>query len=68
MLQTDQKRAEKARKGMDSEYAYLAGNAFGRDSKGRIQKEDANVGGPEIAGLEGGAEYSAYVCCTIDVS
>ena len=53
---------------MDSEYAYLAGNAFGRDSKGRIQKEDTNVGGPEIAGMEGGAEYSAYVCCTIDVS
>jgi V-type H+-transporting ATPase subunit C len=65
--QTDQKRAEKARKGMDSDFSYLAGNAFGRDSKGRIQKEES-VGGPEIAGLEGGSEYSAYVCCTIDVS
>ena len=52
---------------MDSEYSYLAGNAFGRDSKGRIQKEDTSVGGPDVGGAEAGAEYSAYVCCTIDV-
>lgn len=68
MLQTDTKRVEKARKGMDSEYAYLAGNAFGRDSKGRIQKDDTAAGGPETAvGAEAQGEYSAYVCCTIDV-
>lgn len=51
---------------MDAEFSYLAGNAFGRDSKGRIQKEES-VGGPEIAGVETGADYSAYVCCAIDV-
>jgi V-type H+-transporting ATPase subunit C len=51
---------------MDSEFSYLAGNAFGRDSKGRIQKEES-VGGPEVAGAEGGGEYSAFVCCSIDV-
>lgn len=52
---------------MDSEYAYLAGNAFGRDSKGRIQKEDTSMGGPEAVGAEAQGEYSAYVCCKIDV-
>jgi V-type H+-transporting ATPase subunit C len=53
---------------MDAAYSYLAGNAFGRDSKGRVQKEDTSVGGPEAAaGGEGGAEYSAYVCCELDL-
>lgn len=37
----------------------MAGNAFGRDKKGRVKKDDP---GEMAAGGEGGAaEYTAYV-------
>jgi V-type H+-transporting ATPase subunit C len=57
---------------MDSEFAYLAGNAFGRDSKGRVKKDEGmSGGGADLvagAGSEGGgADYSAYVVYDIDV-
>ncbi|BCS25834.1 H(+)-transporting V1 sector ATPase subunit C [Aspergillus puulaauensis] len=52
------KQADKAKKNLDDKYSYLAGNAFGRDKKGRVKKEDPN----EMHGVEGGgAEYTAYV-------
>ncbi|KAL5002737.1 hypothetical protein BDV10DRAFT_157401 [Aspergillus recurvatus] len=52
------KQADKAKKNLDEKYSYLAGNAFGRDKKGRVKKEDPN----EMHGVEGGgAEYTAYV-------
>jgi V-type H+-transporting ATPase subunit C len=68
-LQTDKKRDSKARKGLDSEFAYLAGNAFGRDSKGRIKKDEGG-GADLVAGATGegaSGEYSAYVVYNIDV-
>jgi V-type H+-transporting ATPase subunit C len=70
--QTDRKRDAKARKGMDSEFAYLAGNAFGRDKKGRVKKDEGmgGSGGADLvagAGEVSGGEYSAYVVYTIDV-
>ncbi|KAL4905947.1 hypothetical protein BDW74DRAFT_152320 [Aspergillus multicolor] len=52
------KHADKAKKNLDDKYSYLAGNAFGRDKKGRVKKEDPN----EMHGVEGGgADYTAYV-------
>ncbi|KAI9371390.1 hypothetical protein BJX61DRAFT_29103 [Aspergillus egyptiacus] len=52
------KQADKAKRNLDEKYSYLAGNAFGRDKKGRVKKEDPS----EMHGLEGGgAEYTAYV-------
>jgi len=36
----------------------LAGNAFGRDKKGRVKKDDP---GELHAAGEGGAEYTPYV-------
>ncbi|KAL4780469.1 hypothetical protein BJX76DRAFT_337980 [Aspergillus varians] len=52
------KQADKAKRNLDEKYSYLAGNAFGRDKKGRVKKEDPN----EMHGVEGGsAEYTAYV-------
>ncbi|KAL4809566.1 hypothetical protein BDV18DRAFT_132348 [Aspergillus unguis] len=52
------KQADKAKKNLDDKYSYLAGNAFGRDKKGRVKKEDPS----EMHGVEGGgADYTAYV-------
>ncbi|KAL4947011.1 hypothetical protein BDW69DRAFT_179215 [Aspergillus filifer] len=52
------KQADKAKHNLDEKYSYLAGNAFGRDKKGRVKKEDPN----EMQAVEGGsAEYTAYV-------
>lgn len=42
---------------MDDKYSYLAGNAFGRDKKGRVKRDDPG----EAGGEAGGAEYTAYV-------
>ncbi|KAL2872019.1 H(+)-transporting V1 sector ATPase subunit C [Aspergillus lucknowensis] len=52
------KQADRAKRNLDEKYSYLAGNAFGRDKKGRVKKEDPN----ELHTVEGGgAEYTAYV-------
>lgn len=53
------KQADKAKHNLDEKYSYLAGNAFGRDKKGRVKKDDPS----EMAagGEGGGAEYTAYV-------
>ncbi|RJE17466.1 hypothetical protein PHISCL_10196, partial [Aspergillus sclerotialis] len=54
-----QKHADKAKKSLDEKYSYLAGNAFGRDKKGRVKRDDP---GEMQAGGEGtGAEYTPYV-------
>ncbi|KKK14520.1 vacuolar ATP synthase subunit c [Aspergillus rambellii] len=53
------KQADKAKYNLDEKYSYLAGNAFGRDKKGRVKKDDPNE---MHAGGEGsGAEYTPYV-------
>jgi V-type H+-transporting ATPase subunit C len=58
-LQTTSKGAERAKKNLDNKYNYLAGNAFGRDKKGRVKKDDPNE--MQVAGEGGGADYTAYV-------
>lgn len=65
-LQTDPKKAKRAKLALDSTYSYLGGNAFGRDNKGRVTKDDSALSS-EIAaagvGSHGGegSEYTAYV-------
>ncbi|EXJ58919.1 V-type H+-transporting ATPase subunit C [Cladophialophora yegresii CBS 114405] len=67
LIKTDGKREKNVRKGLDNEYSYLAGNAFGRDKKGRVMK-DEGMGQQDIAAGGGDqGEYSAYVCYDIDV-
>lgn len=55
---------------LDSNYSYLAGNAFGRDKKGRMQKDDSAMSADmQAAGHTGdGSEYSAYVCYEFEVN
>ncbi|PLN83847.1 vacuolar ATP synthase subunit C [Aspergillus taichungensis] len=52
------KQADKAKYNLDEKYSYLAGNAFGRDKKGRVKRDDPHE---MSAGGEGHAEYTAYV-------
>ncbi|GLI74400.1 vacuolar ATP synthase subunit C [Penicillium ochrochloron] len=52
------KQADKAKSNLEEKYSYLAGNAFGRDKKGRVKRDDPNE---MHTGAEGSAEYTPYV-------
>lgn len=55
---------DKTRKRLDERFAYLGGNAVGRDSKGRMVKEDVHATGVHIGGLE---DYTPYCCFVFEV-
>ncbi|ETI22112.1 hypothetical protein G647_06184 [Cladophialophora carrionii CBS 160.54] len=67
LIKTDGKREKNVRKGLDNEYSYLAGNAFGRDKKGRVMKDEGMGQQDMVAGGGEQGEYSAYVCYDIEV-
>ncbi|KAL2006111.1 hypothetical protein VTN00DRAFT_9765 [Thermoascus crustaceus] len=58
LVRTNPKQAAKAKRALDEKYSYLAGNAFGRDKKGRVKKDEPSD--LHVAG-EAGAEYTPYV-------
>jgi V-type H+-transporting ATPase subunit C len=65
-LQTNPKQAKKAKTSLDTAYSYLGGNAFGRDKKGKVTKDDSALSSEMAAagvGAHGGegSEYTAYV-------
>lgn len=54
---------------LDSAYSYLGGNAFGRDKRGRVTKDDASLTSEMAAvglGAAEGSEYTAYVYYEIE--
>ncbi|KAL1985165.1 hypothetical protein VTN96DRAFT_8187 [Rasamsonia emersonii] len=59
IVRTTPKQAARAKRNLDQKYSYLAGNAFGRDKKGRVKKDDPSD--VHVAGEAGGAEYTAFV-------
>ncbi|KAL2042896.1 hypothetical protein N7G274_004656 [Stereocaulon virgatum] len=63
LLRTTTKLAKKARGSLDAAYSHLGGKAFGRDKKGRVQKDDsATSADMQAAGHMGdGGEYTALV-------
>ena len=67
--QTTPKLAKKARSSLDKSYSYLGGNAFGRDKKGRVTKDDSAMSADmQAAGHMGdGGEYSPYVCYEFEI-
>jgi V-type H+-transporting ATPase subunit C len=69
ILQTTSKQSKKARTGLDANFAYLAGNAFGKDKKGRPLKDDSSISADMQAAGQAGesAEYSAYVCYGLEL-
>ncbi|CAG8141907.1 unnamed protein product [Penicillium olsonii] len=52
------KQADRAKQNLENKFSYLAGNAFGRDKKGRMQRDDP---GEMHATGEASAEYTPYV-------
>lgn len=64
LIKTTPKQAKNVKKSLDSTYSYLGGNAFGRDKKGNVVKDDSALSSEmAAAGVGGGegAEYTAYV-------
>ncbi|CAJ2513465.1 Uu.00g015840.m01.CDS01 [Anthostomella pinea] len=66
LVMTNPKLVKKVKSALDSAYSYLGGNAFGRDKRGKITKDDASLTSEmQAAGLGGhggeGNEYTAYV-------
>ncbi|KPM39976.1 hypothetical protein AK830_g6561 [Neonectria ditissima] len=64
LVKTTTKLAPKVKKALDSSYSYLGGNAFGRDKRGKITKDDAALSSEMAAaglGTGEGHEYTAYV-------
>ena len=43
VLQTDQKRAKKAKSSLEARFSDLGGNAMNKDKKGRVTKDDSNM-------------------------
>jgi len=64
LIKTTPKLAPKVKTALDSQYSYLGGNAFGRDKRGRVTKDDAATSSEMAAAGFGGGEgheYTAYV-------
>ncbi|KAM5356296.1 hypothetical protein ACJ41O_002942 [Fusarium nematophilum] len=64
LVKTTTKLAPKVKTALDSTYSYLGGNAFGRDKRGKITKDDAALSSEmAAAGFQTGEghEYTAYV-------
>jgi len=69
IIQTSSKQAKKVKTNLDSNYSYLGGNAFGRDKKGRVQKDDSSTAADlQAAGHGAGDEYSAYVYFDFEIA
>ncbi|KAF4556978.1 V-type proton ATPase subunit C-like protein [Elsinoe fawcettii] len=58
LVKTTPKLASKAKAKLDDNFSHLAGNAFGRDKKGRVVKDDL---GDAATASHGTEDYSAYV-------
>ncbi|KAF5025271.1 hypothetical protein F66182_2656 [Fusarium sp. NRRL 66182] len=64
LVKTTSKLAPKVKTALDSSYSFLGGNAFGRDKRGKITKDDATLSSEmAAAGFQTGEghEYTAYV-------
>lgn len=59
--QTTPKLVKKAKASLDTRYSYLAGNALGRDKKGRVKNDDSSVQNDLQAAGHAGEDYTAYV-------
>lgn len=63
-LQVPQKQVKKVRGALEDAFSFLAGNALGRDKKGRAIKDDQmdiQMGGGSSE------EYSPYVCYEFEI-
>lgn len=65
IAQTTPKQSKKVKGALHDAFSYLGGNAFGRDKKGRVAKDDSALSSEmSAAGVSGGGEggeYTPYV-------
>lgn len=61
VFQTTPKYVKKAKASLDTRYSYLAGNALGRDKKGRVTQDDSTMQSDMQAAGHAGEDYTAYV-------
>lgn len=55
------KAIDKVKDSLESKYAYLGGNAYGRDKRGKIVRKDDAAVAELAAGTMGGSEYTPFV-------
>jgi len=55
------KSMKKTREALEARYAYLGGNAFGKDKKGKIQRKDDSSVSEFTSAAAGGEEYTPFV-------
>jgi V-type H+-transporting ATPase subunit C len=67
-LQTTPKQSKNVKKTLDSRYSYLAGNALGRDKKGRVKQDDSAIASDMQAAGQAGEDYTAYVLYEFEIS
>ncbi|PNS19900.1 hypothetical protein CAC42_7867 [Sphaceloma murrayae] len=64
LVKTTPKLASKAKKNLDDNFSHLAGNAMGRDKKGRPVKDDLQ----DVQVGTGAEDYSAYVFYQFEIA
>ncbi|KAJ2971880.1 hypothetical protein NUW58_g9300 [Xylaria curta] len=71
LVQTNSKLVKKVKTALDTAYAYLGGNAVGRDKRGKLTKDDAaltsEMAAAGVGGHGEGNEYTAYVYYEFEV-
>ena len=67
LIVTTSKATQKVKDSLDKAFSHLCGNAFGRDKRGRITKDDAALSSEMAAAGFGENEYTAYVCYDIEL-
>ncbi|TKA66922.1 hypothetical protein B0A49_04449 [Cryomyces minteri] len=68
LVKTTPKLAKKVKASLDSTYSYLAGNAFGRDKKGRVAKDDSSMSSDMQAAGHSGEDYTACVYYEFEIA
>ncbi|KAI1840981.1 hypothetical protein JX265_010453 [Neoarthrinium moseri] len=66
LIVSSPKVSKKVKDSLDKAFSHLGGNAFGRDKRGRITKDDAALSS-EMAAAGLGEDYTAYVYYEIEV-
>lgn len=67
LIVTTSKATQKVKDSLDKTYSYLGGNAFGRDKRGKVVKDDAALSSEMAAAGLGDGEYTAYVYYDIEL-
>ncbi|KZF26315.1 vacuolar ATP synthase-like protein subunit C 1 [Xylona heveae TC161] len=68
LIKTSPKFAKKTKDALDASYSYLGGNAFGRDKKGRVKRDDSAVSEMAAVGHGDGGEYNAFVFYEFEIN